>query len=234
MVITVALSAALSLVMDGRLRMLYPAPGFAVEDIPDLTGQVALVTGASTGIGFATSLELLRKGCIVYVGTRSKAKNLETVERLTALSGGNGSAVALHVGLDLASFASIRIFAEALTQAEPELNILINNAGVMHTPFGLTDDGFETQFAVNHLGPFLLTLLLTQSLVNGAPSRVVNVASSAHARPLYEGGLALDILNDEESYNMLKAYGRSKVSRHDSSLFSFFSLTFAFTGLTHL
>ncbi|XP_019624332.1 PREDICTED: retinol dehydrogenase 13-like, partial [Branchiostoma belcheri] len=119
---------------------------------------------------------------------------------------GNGNVVVEK--LDLASLKSVREFAAKANGTESRLDILINNAGIMTCPQWKTEDGFEMQFGTNHLGHFLLTNLLLDKLKNSAPSRVVNVASSAH----YGGHIHFDDINLEKSYGPIKAYCQSKLA----------------------
>jgi NAD(P)-dependent dehydrogenase (short-subunit alcohol dehydrogenase family) len=145
-------------------------------DIPDLTGRRALVTGVTSGLGRAVVEVLAGHGCSVVLAARN-------VEKLAAVH----SDIAARVPgadlrplvVDLASLASVRRAADEMAAYGP-LHLLVNNAGVMATPYQRTDDGFELQMATNVLGPFALTGLLLPQLVTGGSSRVVNVSSSAH------------------------------------------------------
>ncbi|XP_077365637.1 retinol dehydrogenase 12 isoform X3 [Festucalex cinctus] len=110
--------------------------------------------------------------------------------------------------VDLSDSRSIRAFAELINREEKQVNILINNAGIMMCPYSKTADGFEMQFGVNHLGHFLLTYLLLDLIKFSAPARIVVVASVAHTWT----GLRLDDLNSESSYDTMKAYGQSKLA----------------------
>jgi NAD(P)-dependent dehydrogenase (short-subunit alcohol dehydrogenase family) len=114
------------------------------------------------------------------------------------------------VGLDLTSFASIRACAAELATRTPEIDVLINNAGLILSTRQLTEDGFETTFGTNHLGHFLLTSELEAQIKAATAPRVVNVASIAHAFAI--GGLNFDNLQMERRYNMWVAYGRSKLA----------------------
>jgi retinol dehydrogenase-12 len=137
--------------------------------------EVALVTGANTGIGRATALELAGRGWRVYAAARSAEKGTAAVDAIRAAT---GSASVWFLPLDLADLSSVRACAaEFLDRGEP-LDVLINNAGVAGRR-GLTAQGFELTFGVNHLGHFLLTQLLLERVAAG-PGRVVTVASDAH------------------------------------------------------
>jgi NAD(P)-dependent dehydrogenase (short-subunit alcohol dehydrogenase family) len=144
--------------------------------LPDLDGKVALVTGANTGIGKVTALELARAGAQVYLACRSAEKTAPVVEEIR---GATEATRAEFIPLDLASLASVRACAADFLARGRPLHILVNNAGVAGQR-GLTADGFELTFGVNHLGPFLLTMLLLERLKASAPARVVTVSSQAH------------------------------------------------------
>jgi retinol dehydrogenase 12 len=135
-----------------------------------------VVTGANTGIGKATALTLAREGWRVYVAARSREKGEAAV---AAVKTASGSSAVFFLPLDLADLSSVRAFAEAFLARGEALHVLVNNAGVAGRR-GLTRQGFELMFGVNHLGHFLLTQLLLERLVSSAPSRVVTVASDAH------------------------------------------------------
>ncbi|MCW5893000.1 MAG: SDR family oxidoreductase [bacterium] len=137
---------------------------------------VALVTGANTGIGRATALDLARRGLLVFVASRSREKGREAV---AAIREATGSAQVELLELDLGSLASVRRAADAFLATGLPLHLLVNNAGVAGQR-GLTADGFELHFGTNHLGHFLLTQRLLPRLVASAPARIVNVASKAH------------------------------------------------------
>jgi retinol dehydrogenase 12 len=142
----------------------------------DLAGRTFLVTGANAGIGYATALELARRGGRVHLACRSKAKGAAAVTAITAATGSDQVRLLL---LDLADLASVRRTAEVFLGFGEPLHVLINNAGVAGRR-GLTKQGFELMFGVNHLGHFLLTQLLLERLVSSAPARVVTVSSDAH------------------------------------------------------
>ncbi|KAM9827147.1 retinol dehydrogenase 12-like [Neosynchiropus ocellatus] len=119
---------------------------------------------------------------------------------------GNDNIVCMK--LDLADSKSIREFAEAINNGESQLNILINNAGVMMCPYGKTADGFETQIGINHFGHFLLTYLLIDLIKRSTPARIVTVSSVAHSW----SGINLDDINSEKSYDKRRAYSQSKLA----------------------
>lgn len=143
-----------------------------------LSGKVVLITGANTGIGRETALELARRGARVILACRSSERARPVVDELAAIS---AEPAPLNIELDLGSFESVRGAAARFKELGCNLDVLINNAGLAGHR-GVTADGFEIQFGVNHLGHFLLTALLADKLIASAPSRVVTVASRAHMR----------------------------------------------------
>jgi retinol dehydrogenase 12 len=142
----------------------------------DLAGRTFLVTGASTGIGRATATALAGRGGRVYIAARSAGKGSEAAASIAALTGNDAVE---FIPLDLADLASVRDCARALVGRGEPLHVLINNAGVAGRR-GLTKDGFELTFGVNHLGHFALTMGLLEILTASAPARVVNVSSDSH------------------------------------------------------
>jgi NAD(P)-dependent dehydrogenase (short-subunit alcohol dehydrogenase family) len=188
-----------------------PAPAAAsarwgAADVPALTGRVAVVTGANTGIGFETALVLARRGAQVVLVCRSAERARDAAGRIAA-SGEVASAVEA-LELDLGSLASIRRAAGELGERFPRIDLLINNAGVMDVPYGKTKDGFESHFGINHLGHFALTGLLMPQLMSVPGSRVVNVSSVAHDR----GRIDFDDLVYAHDYQPSRAYARSKLA----------------------
>lgn len=179
---------------------------WTTADLPDLTGRVALVTGANSGLGYETALALAGCGAQVTLAVRDLAKGETAAAQMRRAH----PRAAIEVSaLDLASLASIREFAAQWSQDHPGgLDLLINNAGVMALPHRLTTDGFEMQFGTNHLGHFALTGLLLPALVARHRSRVVTVSSFAHRM----GRLNLDDLMGEKRYRAWGAYGQSKLA----------------------
>ena len=143
-----------------------------------ITERVALITGANTGIGRITALELARQGYHVFLAGRSLER---TRSVLAEISTSCAAGVAEWLPLDLADFASVRACAQSFLTRNLDLHLLVNNAGLAGAG-GLTQSGFEMAFGVNHMGHFLLTQLLLDRLRQSAPARVVTVASRAHAR----------------------------------------------------
>ncbi|MFI0236198.1 oxidoreductase [Streptomyces sp. NPDC016845] len=177
--------------------------GWSVGDIPDLRGRTAVVTGANSGIGYATARELARAGARTVLACRDAGRAAAALDRIRAEL---PHVVVEFAALDLGSLASVREFA-ANWQGLP-LDLLVNNAGVMALPFDRTADGFETQFGVNHLGHFALTGLLLPSLLAAPAARVVTVASMAHTL----ANIDIVDLNNERRYRPWVAYARSKTA----------------------
>lgn len=190
------------------------APGlrWTTADMPDLTGRQAIVTGANSGLGFCTAQALAEHGAAVTLAVRNVGKGEQAAEQIGRLlsAGRTEQAGRIEVAeLNLAELASVHEFAARWSDAHPEgLDLLVNNAGIMATPRRLTPDGFETQFATNHLGHFALTGLLLPALVARPNARVVTVSSQAHRF----GRINFDDLNGAGRYNSWRAYGQSKLA----------------------
>lgn len=173
-----------------------------------MDGKTVLITGANTGIGKETAIDLAKRGARVIMACRDMKKG-ETA--LNDVAEQSGSSKLVLKQLDLASLASVRAFAEDVTNTESKLHVLINNAGVM-VPAELqkTQDGFEMQMGVNHLGHFLLTNLLLDLLKSSQPSRIVTVSSIAHA--WFATSFNFDNMNGEKFYKKWDAYAQSKLA----------------------
>ena len=181
-------------------------PNWTVNDIPPQTGKLAIVTGATGGLGFETALGLAQAGAEVVLAGRNPEKGRIAVESIMRSL---PSAKAAFEMLDLASLMSVRAFAEQMIARGKPLDLLINNAGVMDLPTrGLTEDGFEIQFGTNHLSHFALTGWLLPLLRSARSARVVNVSSLAHRG----GEIDFDNLQAERSYRSWSAYQQSKLA----------------------
>jgi NAD(P)-dependent dehydrogenase (short-subunit alcohol dehydrogenase family) len=178
---------------------------WTAQDIPDQSGRVAVVTGANSGLGYHTALELARHGAKVVVASRSDVRGKEAVARIIAEV--PDADLDLRA-LDLADLANVRKFADGIQASYPALDLLINNAGVMAIPRQTTADGFEMQFGTNHLGHFALTGLLLPLLLPTAGARVVTVSSTAH-KP---GRIDFDDLQHERSYRKWRVYSDTKLA----------------------
>ncbi|KAG8694675.1 hypothetical protein FRC08_008323 [Ceratobasidium sp. 394] len=191
-------------------------PRWSVDQIPDLTGQVMIVTGGNAGIGKETCKALLNKGAKVYLAARSKAKADEAIEWLKAETGGKAPA---FLQLDLADLASVRRAVEEYKQKEERLDVLFNNGGVMAPPIEMkTATDYDIQFGTNVLGHYLFTTLLLPVLIHTAQTsprghvRVVNVASNGH-RFAPKGGIDYSVLipNDPESEARRRKMGTERL-----------------------
>jgi NAD(P)-dependent dehydrogenase (short-subunit alcohol dehydrogenase family) len=180
---------------------------WTTKDIPPQTGKLAVVTGANSGIGWHTALELARAGGEVILTARTEAKGRDAVERIQREL--PQSKVSFEL-LDLACLSSIHAFARKLS-CKPKLDLLINNAGVMAVPKRqVTQDGFELQFGTNFLGPFALTGLLMPVLQRATAPRVTAVSSGAANMGLRR--INFEDLQWERSYGPWKAYCQSKLA----------------------
>ena len=175
------------------------------SDIPDQTGRISLVTGANSGLGFHTAMDLAAKGSRVLMACRSEARG----ERAAAAIRQKLPQAQLEVTeLDLADLESVRRCAETLRTDLARLDILINNAGVMAIPRRETAQAFERQFGVNHLGHFALTGALLPLLLKSPGSRIVNVSSMAHR----SGRMDFSDLHGKRKYTRFGAYSQSKLA----------------------
>jgi NAD(P)-dependent dehydrogenase (short-subunit alcohol dehydrogenase family) len=176
---------------------------WTTADIPDLTGRTAVVTGANSGIGFWTAVELARRGAAVTLAARDPGRGAGALSQLRAEV---PAADAELAQLDLADLSSVRTFAAAY---QPEgLDLLVNNAGVMAVPLRHTPDGFESQFGTNHLGHFALTGLLLPRLLARPGARVVTVTSGCHRI----GRIDFADLDARGRYRKWPAYAQSKLA----------------------
>ena len=178
--------------------------GFTDRDVPEQSGRTFLVTGANTGIGFETARVLARRGGRVLLGCRSEERAAGAIDRIRSES---PEADVEFLPLDQADLASVRAAAEQAA-AEPRLDVLVNNAGIMGVPHTLTVDGFEAQFAVNHLGTFALTGHLLPKLEETEGSRVVITASLAHRG----GRIHWDDIDGAKLYGRQARYQQSKLA----------------------
>ncbi len=177
---------------------------WTTEDMPDLAGMIAVVTGANSGVGYAATHALAQKGAHVVMGCRNVAKAAVAAATIRATT----PAASLEVlEVDLANLASVRRFAQAFVARHHALHLLLNNAGVMWTPHLTTVDGFELQFGTNHLGHFALTGLLLDRILRTEGARVVTMSSAA-------AGDTIDFedLMGDRSYSRFGAYAQSKLA----------------------
>ena len=179
---------------------------WTADQMPEMAGRTVVVTGANSGLGFEAVREFARYGASVVMACRSTDRGERAREDV--LDDQAGASVEV-VELDLASLASIREFADALTDRHDGLHVLCNNAGVMAIPRGETEDGFERQFGINHLGHFALTGLLLDTLRTAdGGSRVVTQSSGLHEN----GVIDFADLQRKGEYDKFDAYARSKLA----------------------
>ncbi len=180
--------------------------GWTAQQIPELPGKYVIVTGASSGIGFEAAQALAAKGAEVTLAVRDSARGEACAAKIRSTYRDAKLTVS---ALDLASLASVRDFAERISDTAPRIDILLNNAGLgLQDKRATTKDGFERQFGTNHLGHFALTGLLIAPLLRAPAPRVVTIASIAHRR----GAIALNDLQTERPYSGRRAYGQSKLA----------------------
>jgi NAD(P)-dependent dehydrogenase (short-subunit alcohol dehydrogenase family) len=179
---------------------------WSAADIPDQHGRTAVVTGANGGLGLETARELAAKGAHVVMAARNQQKAAAAVDDIRASAPDASLEV---VPLDLGSQASVRDAAEQILVAHEQIDVLVNNAGVMGIPESKTVDGFEMQFGVDHLGHWSLTALLVPALLRTDGARIVTVTSTAHHM-----GRAVDPANPhlDGGYGPWRAYGQAKLA----------------------
>jgi len=176
--------------------------------VSDLGGKVAVVTGGNSGIGKEAAIGIARQGAHVVIAARNAAKAAAAVAEIETRADAHGRIETIPI--DLASFASVRAFADAFTARHDRLDVLLNNAGLVLRKRAVTVDGHETQFQVNHLSHFLLTNLLNDALARSAPARVVNVSSYAHQTA--RKGLDFDDLDwERRRYRGFAVYSATKL-----------------------
>ena len=180
-------------------------PPWTTDDIPDLSGRTAVVTGANSGLGFESALALARAGAEVVLACRDQTKGADAADRIT---GSVPSATVSLEPLDLSDLSSVRAFATAIGEKYTGLDLLLNNAGVMAIPRRETADGFEMQFGTNHLGHFALTGLLLDALLARPGARVVTVSSSV----AQVGRIRFDDLQGTAKNGKWSAYSQSKLA----------------------
>jgi len=176
------------------------------NNVPDLSGRVAVITGANSGTGYEATRILVAKSMHVVMACRNVSKATDAAEKIKR----NFPNASLEViNNDLADLSSIKTFAEEFGRKHNKLDVLVNNAGVMQTPHLRTKDRFELQIGVNHFGHFALTGLLFDRLRRAEEGRVVTMSSFVH----YSGKMVFDDLNwERRSYNRLGAYAQSNLA----------------------
>ena len=182
---------------------------YSETDVPNQSGKTFFITGANTGLGFESARVLAGKGARVLIGCRTESKAQAAIDEIKSK---HPQADLKFVALDLTSLDSIRAAAEEVNKEE-RLDVLLNNAGIMTPPFYRTQDGFEAQIGVNHLGHFALTGLLLEKLMAHETGRVVTVSSLAHKK----GKIDFDDFNCDGKYSAMARY---EMSKYANALFS--------------
>ncbi|GAF66625.1 SDR family oxidoreductase [Alkalihalobacillus trypoxylicola] len=168
--------------------------------------KVIIITGANSGMGLATTISLAKKGATIIMACRSIERGKEALDQVKKESGSDSI---IMLPCDLSSMESIRLFTQEVKEKYPSIDILINNAGVVTIKKEMTDDQFEMMLGVNHLGHFLLTNLLLNSLKKASDPRVINVSSGAYKA----GRISLeDPFFHHRSFNVIKGYSQSKLA----------------------
>ncbi|MCB9301900.1 MAG: SDR family NAD(P)-dependent oxidoreductase [Lewinellaceae bacterium] len=178
---------------------------WTTANMPDLSGKVIIVTGGNSGLGYESVKAFAEKGAEVILASRSLEKGQAAKAEI-----GNTKGKIVVMPLDLMDFASIKDFAEQFKQNYSRLDVLLNNAGIMTTPYFLTKDGLEAQNGTNHFGHFALTGQLIGLIKSTPNSRVVNVSSNAHK----SGKMDFDnlLFENGKDYTPMRSYGRSKLA----------------------
>lgn len=178
---------------------------FDLDKIPSQKGRIAIVTGANVGLGYETALGLAKKEMTVILACRNIEKANTAKQKILK----EVPAADLDIlKIDLSKLDSVRSFAKNYLEKYQQLDLLINNAGVMVPPFSLTEDGFELQMAANYLGHFLLTGLLLKTILKTPNSRIVSLSSIAHR----SGKINFDDLQSKKKYSAFQAYSQSKLA----------------------
>lgn len=180
---------------------------WTLNNVPDLTGELIVVTGGNSGLGFESVKAFAAKGADVILASRSREKG-EAAKNEILNSIGDANIKVMQ--LDLADLNSIREFADRFKNKYDRLDILMNNAGIMTSPYHLTKDGFEGQIGTNHLGHFALTGLLMDLVKSTPKSRIVNISSNAHKAGKMDFNNLL--FENGKGYSPLRAYSRSKLA----------------------
>ncbi|KAK3820020.1 MAG: hypothetical protein J3Q66DRAFT_281118 [Benniella sp.] len=191
-------------------------PRYTHDDIPDLTGKVAIVTGANSGLGYATTVALAAKGAHVFLACRAMGKALEAIEKAkaeikTKYPQFKGEPNFDFLALDLNDMKKCQHAAQEFLKRGLPLHILVNNGGIMTSPYALSADGIEQQFAVNHMGHFVFTMALLDRIKESQPARIVMLSSIGHEMTV-KGGIDFETLNEKHPSNPPTRYGRSKLA----------------------
>ncbi|TPX39914.1 hypothetical protein SeMB42_g02195 [Synchytrium endobioticum] len=182
---------------------------FSNTNIPDMSDKVVIVTGANSGLGYHTALEIARKGGHVFLACRSKERADNAIADIKVKV---PNAKLEFMELDLQDIKQVKCAAENWLSIGLPLHVLVNNAGVMATPFGLTKQGLESQFGTNHIGHFTLTKYLLPRITESQPARIVNLSSHAHRFVPNNDPIPVPDKINEEALGPWERYGISKLS----------------------
>ncbi|KAG0021602.1 hypothetical protein BGZ81_008845 [Podila clonocystis] len=193
----------------------FTSPRYSNDQIPNLSGKVAMVTGANTGLGYATMVALAGHGAHIIAACRSEQRAIDAIEKakrdIKAKYPNAPEPNIEFLQLDLNDINNSAQAAKNFLNKGLPLHILVNNSGIANTPFALSVDSIEQQFAVNHVGHFVFTMGLLQRIKESQPSRIVVLSSLAHeSHP--SGGIDFETINDERATSGFQRYGRSKLA----------------------
>ncbi|HSV37592.1 MAG TPA: oxidoreductase [Nocardioidaceae bacterium] len=184
-------------------------PSFSLDQVPSQAGRTVVITGSNTGLGLTAAKTLAGAGAQVVLACRNQTTGQEALEAVGRAAERSGAPAPTLVRLDLGDLASVSEAAKTIDAAVEQIDVLINNAGIMAVPMQRTVDGFESQIGTNHLGHFALTGQLLPALLRAASPRVVTLASVAHR----QGGVSLRDLNwESRRYTRMGAYSQSKLA----------------------
>ncbi|KAG0367499.1 hypothetical protein BGX24_003201 [Mortierella sp. AD032] len=188
---------------------------YSYDKIPDQTGKIAIVTGANSGLGYATMVGLAGHGAHVFLACRSKDRALAAIERAKKEIKEKYPQAATpkleFLELDLNDMNKCKQASKEFLDKDLPLHLLVNNSGIIMTPFALSANSIEQQFAVNHMGHFIFTMALLDRIKESQSSRIVILSSFAHEGST-KGGIDFDTLNEEKKSDTVTRYGRSKLA----------------------
>ncbi|KAF9103358.1 hypothetical protein BGX29_003450 [Mortierella sp. GBA35] len=198
-------------------KTFFTSDGYSYDKIPDLTGKIAIVTGANSGLGYSTTVALAAHGARIFLACRSQQRAQQAIEDIKAeIKAKHPKAPAPQLEfleLDLNDMNKARQAAQEFLKKGLPLHILVNNSGILQGPFELSVDGIETQFAVSHMGHFVFTTGLLDRIKESQPSRIVVLSSFTHELvPKKMNGIDFDTLNDETKSDGWERYHRSKLA----------------------
>ncbi|GMF22658.1 unnamed protein product [Phytophthora lilii] len=185
---------------------------WGVSEIPPQTGKIVVVTGANSGIGFETALQLARKGAHVILACRDESRGRQAEENISKMLAADGAPGTVQfMRLDVSDLGSVRHFSQELKKKHARLDLLINNAGVMGGSYELSPDGYERQFATNHLGHFALTAELFEVIKKSTPARIVSVSSFVHRQAWLSFDENQIMTPNEKAYAQWTNYANTKL-----------------------